>query len=338
MSEVFDKVVKEAGLASLGEIPSPFEVARKLGLNIPTLEDIEKILSFVGPQADIQAMVEESSRVIPAFKKGDISEALSSLGLAALVPFMLGIPGTPSGIKKGGLRLIEGAKKDPVKKGLSKKERKRKIREIVDQQELQDNIDDELIEEIDLTSSKGSLIPDKKPEGGLSDTLQGRRAKKLQDNGVVDDIEEIIEIDLTPIPDKKPEGGLRLIQGGKKDLVKKRKRKVKTEKQKYDKALGEQEKARGFAHLDDYMITDGEVMADRLIKDIDINKPTEELVGDVEFVADYVKWLTDYTQNRRSLISDPLNQLTEKIRAKGKQQDIINFKRIISAEIKKRMK
>ena len=333
MSEIFDKAVKEAGLASLGEIPSPFEVARKLGLNIPTMKDIQNILSFVGPQADIQAMVEESSRVVPALKKGDISEALSSLGLAALVPFMLGIPGTPSGIKKGGLRLIEGAKKDPVKKGLSKKERKRKIREIVDQQELQDNIDDELIEEIDLTP-----IPDKKPKGGLSDTPQGRRAKKLQDNGVVDDIEEIIEIDLTPIPEKKPEGGLRLIEGGKKGLVKKRKRKVKTEKQKYDEALGEQEKARGFAHLDDYMITDGEVMADRLIKDIDINKPTEELVDDLVFVTDYTIWLTDYTQNRRSLISDPINQLTEKIRAKRKQQDIINFKRIIYAELKKRMK
>jgi hypothetical protein len=337
MSEVFDKAVKEAGLASLGEIPSPFEVARKLGLNIPTMKDIQNILSFVGPQADIQAMVEESSRVIPAFKKGDISEALSSLGLAALVPFMLGIPGTPSGIKKGGLRLIEGGKKGLVKKGLSKKERKRKIREIVDQQELQDNIDDELIEEIDLTTSKGSLIPDKKPKGGLSDTPQGKRAKKLQDNGVIDD-ELIEEIDLTPIPDKKPKGGLRLIEGGKKGLVKKRKRKVKTEKQKYDKALGEQEKARGFAHLDDYMITDGEVMADRLIKDIDINKPTEELVDDLVFVTDYTIWLTDYTQNRRILISDPLKQLTEKIRAKGKQQDIINFKRIIYAELKKRMK
>ena len=100
MSEVFDKAVKE-GLASLGEIPSPFEVARKLGLNIPTGEDIEDILSIIGPQADIKAMVEESSRVVPALKKGDIPEAISSLGLAALAPFMLGIPGTVSGIRKG---------------------------------------------------------------------------------------------------------------------------------------------------------------------------------------------------------------------------------------------
>ena len=338
MSEIFDKAVKEAGLASLGEIPSPFEVARKLGLNIPTLKDIQNILSFVGPQADIQAMVEESSRVIPALKKGDIPEALSSFGLAALVPFMIGIPGTTSGIKKGGLRLIQGGKKDPAKKGLSKKERKRKVREIVDQQELQDNIDDELIEEIDLTTSKGSLIPDKKPKGGLSDTPQGKRAKKLQDNGVIDD-ELIEEIDLTPIPDKKPEGGLRFIQGGKKGLAKKRKRKVrKTEKQKYDEALGEQEKVRGFAHLDDYMITDGEVTADRLIKDMDINKSTEELVGDIEFLTDYAKWLTDYTQGGRSLISNPIDQLTQKFRTKKKQQDIINFFHIISAEIEKRMK
>ena len=97
MSEIFKKAVKEAekGLASLGEIP------RKLGLNIPTMKDIEDILSIIGPQADIKAMVEESSRVVPALKKGDIPEALSGLSLAALAPFMLGIPGTVSGIRKG---------------------------------------------------------------------------------------------------------------------------------------------------------------------------------------------------------------------------------------------
>ena len=100
MSEVFDKAVKK-GLAGLREIPSPFEVARKLGLNIPTGEDIEDILSIVGPQADIKAMVEESSRVIPALKEGNISEAISSFGLAALAPLMIGSPGTVSGIKKG---------------------------------------------------------------------------------------------------------------------------------------------------------------------------------------------------------------------------------------------
>jgi hypothetical protein len=100
MSEVFDKAVKK-GLQSLEEIPSPFEVARKLGLNIPTGEDIEDILSIIGPQADIKAMVKESSRVVPALKKGDIPEAISSLGLAALAPLMIGIPGTVSGIRKG---------------------------------------------------------------------------------------------------------------------------------------------------------------------------------------------------------------------------------------------
>ena len=100
MSEIFDKAVKK-GLASLEEIPSPFEVARKLGLNIPTMKDIENILSIIGPQADIKAMVEESSRVVPALKKGDIPEALSSLVLSAVAPFMIGIPGTVSGIRKG---------------------------------------------------------------------------------------------------------------------------------------------------------------------------------------------------------------------------------------------
>jgi len=100
VSEVFDKAVKK-GLASLGEIPSPFEVARKSGLNIPTMKDIEDILSIIGPQADIKAMVEESSRVVPALKKGDILEAISSLSLATLAPLMIGIPGNVSGIRKG---------------------------------------------------------------------------------------------------------------------------------------------------------------------------------------------------------------------------------------------
>ena len=120
MSEVFDKAVKK-GLASLGEIPSPFEVARKSGLNIPTMKDIEDILSIVGPQADIKAMVEESSRVVPALKKGDILEAISSLGLATLAPLMIGIPGTVSGIRKGSEELTSrnvGARmSDPVYAG-----------------------------------------------------------------------------------------------------------------------------------------------------------------------------------------------------------------------------
>ena len=111
MSEVFDKVI-----ASLGKIPSPFEVGRKLGLNIPTGEDItgediKNILSIIGPQADIKAMVEESSRIVPALKKGDIPEALSGLVLSALAPFMLGIPGTVSGIRKGS----EGLSKELVR-------------------------------------------------------------------------------------------------------------------------------------------------------------------------------------------------------------------------------
>jgi len=100
VSEIFDKAVKK-GLESLDEIPSPFEVARKLGLNIPTMKDIENILSIIGPQADIKAMVEESSRVVPALKKGDIPEALSGLVLSALAPLMIGSPGTVSGIRKG---------------------------------------------------------------------------------------------------------------------------------------------------------------------------------------------------------------------------------------------
>ena len=243
MSEVFDKAVKE-GLASLGEIPSPFEVARKLGLNIPTLEDIQNILSFVGPQADIQAMVEESSRVVPALKKGDISEALSSLGLAALAPFMIGIPGTTSGIKKGGLRLIQGGKKDPAKKGLS---------------EL------------------GEEVPKK------------------------------------------------------------------TEKQKYDEALREQQKGgnlsqlendvkeMGFTDLDEYMITDGEVMVDSIIERSDLikNKTTQELFRDIEFLRDYTDWNTDYMRSGRSMGPGPTSK---------KKLNIENFFLRAAAEIEKRMK
>ena len=133
MSEIFDKAVKK-GLESLDEIPSPFEVARKLGLNIPTGEDIENILSIIGPQADIKAMVEESSRVVPALKKGDIPEALSSLGLAALAPFMLGIPGTVSGIRKGS-------------EGLASLGETRKIKAKPEQKQL--HVKDSLLKEVE---------------------------------------------------------------------------------------------------------------------------------------------------------------------------------------------
>ncbi len=115
MSEVFDKVI-----ASLGKIPSPFEVGRKLGLNIPTGEDItgediKDILSIIGPQADIKAMVEESSRIVPALKKGDIPEALSGLVLSAVAPLMIGSPGRVAGVTNANTGLARPAETSKMK-------------------------------------------------------------------------------------------------------------------------------------------------------------------------------------------------------------------------------
>jgi len=71
-----------------------------------------------------------------------------------------------------------------------------------------------------------------------------------------------------------------------------------TNKQKYDQAL-EQQKPKNLSHLDHSMITDYEFRINKLIKDMNVNKPIEELVYDLGTMLDYVDWDTDYKRSER---------------------------------------
>jgi hypothetical protein len=84
------------------------DVGRKMGLNIPTLSDVQSGLEVFGPGADMKAMVDLSRTGWEAGKRGDVVGAIGDIGLAALAPLGAVIPGTVRGVKK------------VVEKGLSK--------------------------------------------------------------------------------------------------------------------------------------------------------------------------------------------------------------------------
>lgn len=64
------------------------------------------LAQLIGPGADIQAMVDESKRIIPSLKEGNVPGAVTSLGLAAVSPLLMGTPTDVGKIKKGTEKLI----------------------------------------------------------------------------------------------------------------------------------------------------------------------------------------------------------------------------------------
>ena len=71
---------------------SPDRIAR--GLLGPAYDPAVAIPNYLGPGADVKMMVEDATQVIPAVRRGDYADALSSLGMAgAAIPFMA-VPGT----------------------------------------------------------------------------------------------------------------------------------------------------------------------------------------------------------------------------------------------------
>ena len=125
-----------------------------------------------------------------------------------------------------------------------------------------------------------------------------------------------------------------------------------TNKQKYDKAL-EQQKPKNLSHLDHSMITDYEFRINKLIEDMNVNKPIEELVYDLGTMLDYVDWDTDYKRSGRYEGPDKRRRdryypphypavIDQKRKVSGDdaklQKDIYNLVYKIKAEIEKRMR
>jgi len=69
-------------------------LGRGLSSSLQTLGEI------LGPQADIKAMVDESKRATEAMKRGDIIDSIGSLGLAAVAPLGIVLPGSVSSVRK----------------------------------------------------------------------------------------------------------------------------------------------------------------------------------------------------------------------------------------------
>lgn len=103
-------------------IPDPIDVGRRLGLNVPTYEQMKTGLlggaNIVGPQADIKGIVNDSRASGEAFGRGDYLDALAKLGMAGAGIAMIPVPGTVAGIKEGVKRgLLGDAKTGNVKAG-----------------------------------------------------------------------------------------------------------------------------------------------------------------------------------------------------------------------------
>jgi len=124
-----------------------------------------------------------------------------------------------------------------------------------------------------------------------------------------------------------------------------------TDRQKYDKAV-KQQQSKDLSHLDHFMITDVEFKINKLIEEMNVNKPTEELVYDLGTMLDYVDWDTDYKRSGRYEGPDkrrhdryysygpPIANQKKKVSGGDAklQKNIYNLVYKIKAEIEKRMR
>ena len=129
---------------------------------------------------------------------------------------------------------------------------------------------------------------------------------------------------------------------------------VKTDTEKYNDALREQQKPKDLSHLDDWMVTQGEYDINKLLEYRNLNKSTEELVNDLQYMLDYVDWKSDYTRSGRHSKAEAFTAKEKKEiaaaerREQGssglleidlrKQRDIGDFFHLLSDEIEKRMR
>jgi len=129
---------------------------------------------------------------------------------------------------------------------------------------------------------------------------------------------------------------------------------VKTDTEKYNEAIREQQKTKDLSHLDDWMVTEGEYDINKLLEYRNLNKSTEELVNDLQYMLDYVDWKSDYTRSGRHSKAEAFTAKEKKEiaaaerREQGssglleidlrKQRDIGDFFHLLSDEIEKRMR
>ena len=102
----------------LPRVPSPLEVMRKMGLNVPSEKGLANLFTVlpevIGPQADIAGMVKDAKQIVPLIQSGSYGPALSSLGMATSAIPMMFLPGTVAGVKEGVKESVDSIKGAPL--------------------------------------------------------------------------------------------------------------------------------------------------------------------------------------------------------------------------------
>ncbi len=102
----------------LPRVPSPLEVMRKMGLNVPSEKGLANLFTVlpevIGPQADIAGMVKDAKQIVPLIQSGSYGPALSSLGMATSAIPMMFLPGTVAGVKEGVKESVGSIKGAPL--------------------------------------------------------------------------------------------------------------------------------------------------------------------------------------------------------------------------------
>jgi hypothetical protein len=186
-----------------------------------------------------------------------------------------------------------------------------------------------------------------------SESLQKDQGKKMSSTE-----KYYLEAVLKKIPEASPKKGIRSLVD--ENRLKQKLNKVglglpleegATDKQKYDKAV-KQQQSKDLSHLDHFMITNVEFKINKLIEEMNVNKPTEELVYDLGTMLDYVDWDTDYKRSGRYEGPDKRRHdryysygppiVNQKKKVSGDdaklQKNIYNLVYKIKAEIEKRMR
>jgi hypothetical protein len=314
---------KEEGLSGLEEPPKKFK-----GLH-EAIEDLSESMKKFNERHDFLLQREGLS---------ELGEDLSLKGLARKVDTISKY--SESELKKAKKDIQDGLK------GLKILEKADKDNPHIAEEQRQRNIKQKTIWEYmlkDINKRLSILAKEKRP-------IEKKKMSSTE--------KYYLEAVLKKIPEASPKKGIRSLVD--ENRLKQKLNKVglglpleegATDRQKYDKAV-KQQQSKDLSHLDHFMITDVEFKINKLIEEMNVNKPTEELVYDLGTMLDYVDWDTDYKRSGRYEGPDkrrhdryysygpPIANQKKKVSGGDAklQKNIYNLVYKIKAEIEKRMR
>ena len=104
LSAIKEKPVDDRNLLERAQdyiVSGRFDEDARYALGPHLSKGLSGLAQLFGPGADIKAMVDESKRIVPLLKEGNIPGAVTSLGLAAIAPLLIGAPTDVGKLRKG---------------------------------------------------------------------------------------------------------------------------------------------------------------------------------------------------------------------------------------------